>query len=60
MSLPARQQRVLDRIEHSLHAYDPGLRSMFAIFTKLSREEKCSRWRNLNPGRCRNGAGSSG
>jgi len=38
MSLPARQQQVLDRIEDSLHACDPRLRSMFAIFTKLTRE----------------------
>jgi hypothetical protein len=36
MSLPARQERVLERIEHSLHACDP-LRSMFAMFTKLTR-----------------------
>jgi hypothetical protein len=40
MSLPACQQRVLDRIEHSLHAGDPRLRAMFAIFTKLTREEE--------------------
>jgi len=39
MSLPARQQQVLDRIEDSLHACDPRLRSMFAISTKLTREE---------------------
>jgi len=37
MSLPARQERVLGRIEHSLHAGDPRLRSMFATFTKLTR-----------------------
>jgi hypothetical protein len=30
MSLPARQQRVLDQIEHSLHACEPHLKSMFA------------------------------
>ncbi len=36
MSLPSRQQqRVLDRIEQLLNACDPGLRSKFAIFTKL-------------------------
>jgi hypothetical protein len=39
MSLPASQQRILDRIEHSLHVSDPRLRSMFANFTKLAREE---------------------
>jgi hypothetical protein len=30
MNLPARQQRVLDRIEQALQAADPGLKSMFA------------------------------
>jgi hypothetical protein len=39
MSLPASQQRILDRIEHSLHVSDPRLSSMFANFTKLAREE---------------------
>jgi hypothetical protein len=43
MSLPARQQRVLGRIEHSLHADDPRLRSMFAIFTKLTRGQQMPR-----------------
>jgi hypothetical protein len=38
MSLPTCQQRVLDRIEQSLHAGDPRLRSKFAIFTKLTRQ----------------------
>jgi len=37
MSLPARQQRALDRIEKTLD--DPGLGLMFAIFTELAREE---------------------
>ncbi len=36
MSLPARQQRALDRIEHSLHVREPHLKSMFAVFTKLT------------------------
>lgn len=39
MSLPARQQRVLDRIEHSLPICEPHLNSMFAIFTKLTGDE---------------------
>jgi hypothetical protein len=39
MSLPARQQRALDRIGEMLAADDPGLRSMFAIFTRLTRHE---------------------
>ncbi len=38
-SLPARQQRALDQIEKTLLADDPRLRSMFAIFTRLTRHE---------------------
>ena len=49
MSLPTRQKRVLDRIEHSLHACDPHLRSMFAIFTKLTTEEEMPRLEELEP-----------
>jgi hypothetical protein len=49
MSLPASQQRVLDRIEHSLHACDPRLGAMFAIFTKLTREEEMPRLEKLEP-----------
>jgi hypothetical protein len=48
MSLPARQQRVLDRIDDSLHACDPRLRPMFAIFTKLTREEGMPRLEELD------------
>ena len=47
MSLPARQQRVLGRIEHSLHADDPRLRSMFATFTKLTRSQQMPRLEQL-------------
>jgi hypothetical protein len=47
MSLPARQQRVLGRIEHSLHAGDPRLRSMFATFTKLTRGQQMPRLEQL-------------
>ena len=36
MSLPERQQVVLDEIEQSLQKSDPGLRSMFAGFAKLA------------------------
>jgi hypothetical protein len=39
MTLPARQQRALDRIGTTLAADDPGLGSMFAIFTRLTRHE---------------------
>jgi hypothetical protein len=39
MSLPASEQRALDRIEETLHAGDPRLRSLFMIFTRLTRHE---------------------
>jgi hypothetical protein len=39
MSLPARQQWVLDRIEQALQAADPGLKSMFAAFTRVASTE---------------------
>lgn len=39
MSLPACQQRILDTIAGTLQVRDPRLASMFAIFTKLSRQE---------------------
>jgi hypothetical protein len=48
MSLPARQERVLGRIEHSLHASEPDLTSMFAIFTKLTRDEDMPRLEALD------------
>lgn len=47
MSLPARQARVLARIEHSLHASEPRLTSTFAIFAKLTREEEMPRLEEL-------------
>lgn len=49
MSLPARQQRALDRIEHSLHVCEPHLKSMFAIFTKLTGGEEMPRLEELQP-----------
>jgi hypothetical protein len=39
MSLPASQQRVLDRMEHRLRADEPYLASMFGIFARLSTGE---------------------
>ena len=36
MSLPPRQQRVLDQIAQTLQTGDPRLKSMFSIFTRLS------------------------
>jgi hypothetical protein len=39
MSLPAGQQRVLDRIEDALRASEPHLTSMYATFSRLSAGE---------------------
>ena len=39
MSLPAAQQRVLDRMEGALQASEPHLATMFAIFTRLNLNE---------------------
>ena len=39
MSLPARQLRKLEEIEGGLTGSDPRLRSLFAIFTRLTRGE---------------------
>jgi Protein of unknown function (DUF3040) len=57
MSLPARQQRALDRIEKALLADDPRFGSLFAIFTRLTWHEvmpgielvKPGRWHSLRP-----------
>ena len=35
MSLPARQQQILDQIEQVLQAADPRLKSMFTAFARL-------------------------
>jgi hypothetical protein len=39
MSLPASEQRALNRIEETLQAGDPRLRSLFMMFTRLTRHE---------------------
>jgi hypothetical protein len=39
MSLSARQQRMLDSIERVLQANEPKMASMFAIFTRLTKDE---------------------
>ena|SRR5260370_1397185 len=39
MSLPGRQQVVLDQIERILQAADPQLKSMFAAFTRFTSHE---------------------
>jgi len=49
MSLPARQERILGRMAHSLHASEPHLTSMFAIFTRLARDEDLPRLEALDP-----------
>ena len=44
MSLPARQERKLKEIEGGLAGSDPRLRSLFAIFTRLTRGETMPRF----------------
>jgi hypothetical protein len=39
VTLPAAQQRVLDRMEGALQASEPQLASMFSIFTRLNADE---------------------
>jgi len=39
MSLPACQQRVLDRMEGALRASEPQLTSMYTIFSRLNADE---------------------
>jgi hypothetical protein len=39
MSLRGGEQRALDRIEETLQAGDPRFRSLFTIFTRLTRHE---------------------
>ena len=47
MSLPSKQQRVLDRIESILQDSDPRLAAMFVIFTRLTRDEEMPRLEEL-------------
>jgi hypothetical protein len=49
VSLPAGQQQVLDRIETDLEGCEPRLRSMFAIFTRLTRDDGAPRTESLRP-----------
>jgi hypothetical protein len=48
MSLPARQERVLGRMAHSLRASEPDLTWMFAVFTQLARDEDMPRLEALD------------
>jgi hypothetical protein len=50
VSLPAGQQRVLDRMETDLEGCEPRLWSMFAIFARLTRDEGAPRTESLRPG----------
>lgn len=66
MSLPACQQRVLDRMAQSLQASEPRLAAMYANFARLARDEPAPdrerltarrlRWRASLPGRPANGS----
>jgi hypothetical protein len=47
MSLPACQQRVLDRIENALQRHEPRLTAMFAMFTRLNKNERIPRVEHL-------------
>jgi hypothetical protein len=48
MSLPARQERALEQIERALQACDPHLRSLFAMFATLARDEEIPRLEKLH------------
>jgi hypothetical protein len=53
MSLPASEERVLTRIEQMLLARDPRLKSLFAIFTRLTGQEAMPVTEQLQPRRWR-------
>jgi len=48
MSMPTHQERILGRTADSLHASVPHLASMFAIFTRLARDEDMPRLEALD------------
>ena len=50
VSLSASQQRVLYGIESALEGGEPRLRSMFAIFTRLTRDDGAPRTESLLAG----------
>jgi hypothetical protein len=43
MGLPARQRRILERIEGALRGSDPRLAALFSIFSRLNRDEEMPR-----------------
>lgn len=47
MSLPAAQQRILDGMAEAIRASEPRLVSMFAMFTRLTRNEAAPRREQL-------------
>ena len=47
MGLPVRQRRVLERIEITLHGSDPKLAALYAIFSRLTRDEEMPRIEQL-------------
>jgi hypothetical protein len=47
MGLPASQRRILEKIENALRATDPRLTSLFAIFSRLNRDEEMPRIEQL-------------
>ena len=47
MGLPARQRRVLERIEGALRGSDPKLAALYAIFARLNRDEEMPRIEQL-------------
>jgi hypothetical protein len=49
VSLPTSQRRVLHGIESALEGGEPRLRSMFAIFTRLTRDDGAPRTELLPP-----------
>jgi hypothetical protein len=53
MSLPGREQRALERIEHRLAGEDPVLGSRFAFFTMLTQDEAMPPAEQLRCGRQR-------
>jgi hypothetical protein len=50
MGLPARQRRVLGRIEGALRGSDPRLAAIYSIFARLTRDEEMPRIEQLRHG----------
>src|SRR5215475_3173433 len=50
MSLPVRQLRVLEHIDHALRRSDPRLVALYAIFTRLAQAEEMPRFEQLRYG----------